>query len=174
LVCFLCHAGHHAVQLSATTLRYWSHDASCTCKHVQTVHSVHALGQSSAPVQVFTPQELPTLEQLYVAHDCEYVQQFLAACLPDAIERRIGFREVVRDRVLIERTLWEVAGACAACSSACERWQTRGPVVLVSVRRLSNRQQHGIMMPGTQAASREVACRNDACSRLGSGARRFL
>ncbi len=45
-------------------------------------------------------------------HDAEYVDSFCSGVLDAARLKRIGFGEVARSPVLIERTLAEVAGVC--------------------------------------------------------------
>jgi hypothetical protein len=60
--------------------------------------------------QVISPSALPSLEMLHLAHESQYVADFLAGSLNAEQKRRIGFQESVCEPVLINRTLWEVSG----------------------------------------------------------------
>lgn len=62
-------------------------------------------------MQVLAPTALPSLEMLHSVHEEHYIQNFLSGQLPDAMQRRIGLSDALRSQVLINRTLWEVAGA---------------------------------------------------------------
>ena len=61
-------------------------------------------------MQVLLPTALPSLDMLQSVHEEAYLQDFLAGQLPAAMQRRIGLSEVLASRVMINRTLWEVAG----------------------------------------------------------------
>lgn len=62
------------------------------------------------PAQVHVPPSLPSDDDLRLVHDAEYLAAFNTGTLDDARTRRIGFGDVTRSPVLIERTKAEVAG----------------------------------------------------------------
>ncbi len=67
--------------------------------------SIHVL------VQVRVPAALPRRETLELVHEPEFLRAFCDGALSSEAVKRIGFGEVVRSPVLVERTLAEVAGA---------------------------------------------------------------
>lgn len=62
-------------------------------------------------VQVRVPAALPRRETLELVHEPEFLRAFCDGALSPEAVKRIGFGEVVRSPVLVERTLAEVAGA---------------------------------------------------------------
>jgi hypothetical protein len=71
------------------------------------------------PEQVVTPR-LPTKQMLLLAHDRSYLDDFLNGRLDAQRLRRIGFGEVTKEPVLIERTLAEVGGTLLTAELALE------------------------------------------------------
>ncbi|KAK9804901.1 hypothetical protein WJX72_010870 [[Myrmecia] bisecta] len=77
------------------------------------------------PTQVHCPAFLPSGDELQLVHDAQYVDRFCTGTLDAELERRIGFGEVTRQPILIERTLAEVAGTlhtaelALQCGLAC-------------------------------------------------------
>ncbi|BDA50809.1 Acetoin utilization protein AcuC [Coccomyxa sp. Obi] len=70
--------------------------------------------------QVHVPSELPCKDTLQLVHTAEYVDSFTGGLLDEARMKRIGFGEVSRSPVLIERTLSEVAGTLLTARLALE------------------------------------------------------
>lgn len=104
----------------------WCKCGTGTCAVFQAIHD-HLINEDIVSVQqVLQPRQLPTLEQLCLSHDRDYVTRFLAGVLPPDIERRIGLREAIKEPVLIERTLWEVSGAA---NRECRRVCSGAPLV---------------------------------------------
>ena len=62
-------------------------------------------------MQVLPPTALPSTDMLALAHTPAYYQAFLEGELAPDIERRIGLSNALKTPALINRTLWEVAGA---------------------------------------------------------------
>ena len=61
--------------------------------------------------QIRFPAALPRRETLELVHEPEFLRAFCDGALSPGAVKRIGFGEVVRSPVLVERTLAEVAGA---------------------------------------------------------------
>lgn len=63
---------------------------------------------------------------LHQAHDPKYVERFCSGALDGMAMKRIGFGEITRSPVLVERTLAEIAGAglyrICRCSSVQEKF----------------------------------------------------
>lgn len=70
--------------------------------------------------QVHVPSKLPCHDTLQLVHTAEYVDSFTQGVLEEARMKRIGFGEVSRSPVLIERTLSEVAGTLLTARLALE------------------------------------------------------
>lgn len=62
-------------------------------------------------LQIHIPPELPSREMLELVHEPTFLHSFCSGSLDAAAVKRIGFGEVVRSPVLVERTLAEIAGA---------------------------------------------------------------
>lgn len=66
------------------------------------------------------PTHFPSREQLLTVHSKQYVDHFLSGTLDEHQKRRIGFGNVTSERLLIDRTLAEVAGTLLTAELALE------------------------------------------------------
>lgn len=70
--------------------------------------------------QVHVPTSLPSRQLLHLVHDEDYVDAFCNGTLDDQILRRIGFGDVTKTPVLIQRTKAEVAGTLLTAELALQ------------------------------------------------------
>lgn len=71
--------------------------------------------------QVQVPASLPQWSMLELAHDSEFLTSFLNGALSSQAVKRIGFGDVVRSPMLVERTLTEIAGTLLTAELALDR-----------------------------------------------------
>lgn len=87
----------------------------------QRIHDLLLIDEVVKPWQIQVPTSLPGRCMLELAHDPDYLTAFCDGVLTKQDVKRIGFGDVVRTPVLIERTLTEIAGTLLAAELALDR-----------------------------------------------------